>query len=57
MAYNSLLSHKVQNPLTANDHHTMTAVITHTFINIILYKAQNPLATANDHNQPTLPIT
>jgi hypothetical protein len=30
-----ILSHKVQNPLAANDHHTMAAVITHAFIDII----------------------
>jgi hypothetical protein len=36
MATIIILSHKAQNTLTANDHHTMVTVITtHTFINII----------------------
>jgi hypothetical protein len=50
MATVIILSHEAQNPLTANDHHTMTTVITiYTFINI-LRKAKNPLTTANDHH-------
>jgi hypothetical protein len=46
------LSHNDQNPVMANDHHTMEAAVTaHTFTNIIqilYHKAQN-LSTANTH--------
>jgi hypothetical protein len=43
---------KSQNPVTANDHYTMTAGIR---TQISSYKAQNPL-TANYHQSRNLPI-
>jgi hypothetical protein len=46
-------SHKVQNPLTANDQHSIARVIT-TQSFILSHKAQNPL-TANDHQLTKLP--
>jgi len=37
MATVIILSHKAQNPLTVNDHHTMATVLTtQTFLNIIV---------------------
>jgi hypothetical protein len=36
-----IICHKVPNPITANDHDTMAMVITHTFINIIVYGPQS----------------
>jgi hypothetical protein len=55
MATVIILSHKAQNPLTANDHHTMTKVIT-THSQILTNTAPNPLTTTNNYqtfNQET----
>jgi hypothetical protein len=50
MATVIILSHKAQNPLTANDHHTMATVITSS-INIITY---GPKSARANEDQPKL---
>jgi hypothetical protein len=59
-----LLSHKAQNPLTANDHHTMatsktTHTHTHTYSYMLSHKAQNLITRDDDQptNQTTLLTT
>jgi hypothetical protein len=62
------LSHKAQNPLTANDHHTMATSITththththtHTYSYMLSHKAQNLITRDDDQptNQTTLLTT
>jgi hypothetical protein len=48
-----ILSHKVQNPLTANDYHTLAKVITTQ--KYISHKTQNPLTIGNYDKPPNQP--